>query len=229
MAQTYPNVTFGGEDGDRMMNMAKWSMAYNESLMHSEEMDQSPAGMIMRHIIANGLEAVRTYSADPFGGNGGSEEAETAWVFDWFGGFVWVERGVTLEHAEAKVQYFSEDMMRFWDYFFTSVETWVIHSSISEEGALAVNMQIKSSRESFIKLMGIFESGCHMLKTQRRHCDEEMRLLEMITAIKGKGMGPTRSGARSGVPGRKINSGEVNVSGKDASQMKVIDAIKKVY
>lgn len=226
---TYPNVTFGGEDGDKMMNMAKWSMAYNESLMHSEEKDKSPAGMIVRHIIANGLKAVRTYSADPFGGNGGSEEADTAWVSDWFGGFVWVERGVTLEHAEAKVQYFSEDMMRFWDYFFTCVETWVIQSSISEEGALAVNMQINSSRDSFTKLMEIFESDCPMLKTQRGHCAEEMRLLETITAIKGKGMGPTRSGARSGVPGRKINSGEVNASGKDASQMNVIDAKKKVY
>ena len=228
MALAYPNVTFGGEDGDRMMNMAKWSMAYDESLTHSQEKDKSPAGMIMRHIIANGLKVVRTHSADPFGGNGGSEEADTAWVSDWFGGFVWVERGVTLEHAEAKVQYFSEDMMRFWDYFFTCVETWVIHRSISEEGAVAVNMQIKSSRDSFTKLRRIFESDWLTMKTQGRHREETMRLLEMITAIKGKGMGPTRSGARSGVPGRKINSGKVNACGKDAGQMNVIDAKKKV-
>ena len=229
MALTYPNVTFGGADGDRMMNMAKWSMAYNESLMHSEEKDKSPAGMIMRHIIANGLKVVRTHSADPFGGNGGSEEADTAWVSDWFGGFVWVERGVTLEHAEAKVQYFSEDMMRFWDYFFTCVETWVIHSSISEKGAYDVNVQIESGRDSFYRLMEIFESDCHMMIKSRSHRDEEMRLLEEITAIKVKDMGQPRSGARSGVPGRKINSGEVNASGKDASQMNVIDAKKKVY
>ena len=110
----FPKVIFKGHDGRKLITMGKWALNFRERNIASRGNGSCPFGNLLKIAIKK-LQDGDVVSSRNVGNEEAHDDSGGGWVVDWLGGFLWVQKKRTLTHEVAKVNYFSEELMDFWD------------------------------------------------------------------------------------------------------------------